>query len=857
MIKKEIFDLIDEKYPEFGNLKVKFNNEIIDYEHHERLFQYLIYENTLDSHRRMILLYHLKGSKIYKYIPFFIILGIYKKEIKRIGNPYEELYSSVEVLKNGSFLKFDRINYEKKILDFMGGISSEEVKFEDFILCEPSSAKHIKEYKRIKEIIGKCLLKECNTVEGIFNVSIYKDYNPESGVIIFTSKTKFEILIKNLSFNDRNITDYIHIQKAIWKKQKGIYDYVTISRCRDSKVSVLLAEYQDIHAIDIFKNKYNNLDTIIFDDFELNYKSKKEEMLGFINECKEKINNKILRDIYMIFSDSELNYFYNFNNENLNCLSWIISDIDFRKTEEYGNLKLILINDKKYNYIIEKYYDALSTIISLIKQGIFSKDIFTVLALFSKLRKRYTSFYDSENIYHMIEEAKRNFKNYMDEKLYSEIYLLEKKEITNYLNELSDSLINNKINKFFELGIKLEGNVAFISENDILEDELFLINEFKKKNINIEKYEDNKKYDNLLILGITKDIRYMINYNKLADNVFLILSKNEYEYLLKNAKYVQKIIDTISNNNYRKNLLNLETEEYFNETKFVGLTNNLDFLTENQDFSNIDEKEQDHCNMELEKDFIDLDDQINDLISQSYQKYYGDITKHPEVSRDMIVFILDDGTIIEKFNKSRLYIWTGEEIRDIENLEKYACEVNIGDEIFLFKGDYGNNEFNKLLNEKIMNTEDYDEIFMCAESWRNQLISLSARFTDTEIRNKLSNHGFTRTVATISNWINGRTTVPDEFEKLIKTINVLSRVNTHNIQCIDNPEKVIECSKRIGRIKTKIPKMIKDKSIEKLCGISVEIEDVTLRKLFNEIYDCIDLKKITHIIKDNNADNTV
>src|SRR5438128_3607004 len=77
-------EIIHNYFPDLANTKFNFNNTQNHSFTEQSLVPFLIYQNTIDIHHRLICLYLPEGYSVINMIPFYVMMGQYRKALDNV-----------------------------------------------------------------------------------------------------------------------------------------------------------------------------------------------------------------------------------------------------------------------------------------------------------------------------------------------------------------------------------------------------------------------------------------------------------------------------------------------------------------------------------------------------------------------------------------------------------------------------------------------------------------------------------------------------------------------------------------------------------------------------------------------------
>ena len=557
------------------------------------------------------------------------------------------------------------------------------------------------------EIFNKLIEEEVinmNLNKEKFNCIIYMINNDSNN---YFNNTEISFINKLLEFGT---PIYILINQSYMKNdiiKRLIEEKIKITFTHKSKYikvfNVNLLINQIKIKLGVFINKPFGLDELFYDIYRI-YKSYGLNQLKFNNDYslieKIKINNnnlenlKYFGDYFSICQD----YIY-LDIQNKNCC------LDYINNKNYKN---IIFDENMVNQIISLYmkeFNLNKDLFKLSKQknniDLIGLNIPGIKKIFSKIK------FLNENLIKNYRQNENNLRNYYDEKksedekndylnklniyINSTINIINKeKDLSHILNyfddDNNDKLLNILINDYYSIFL----NVLFINTN----------NKAIKKNIkiNIDNYENNKKFFNLIINIRKKIIKDNIKENnkniitQLAEIINWVESYLEeisliHEIFLKLSIKIPKLFEKI------ELMLNKNIEEYENSSrnnKYSYLVNKIFYIIINTFLSIIIS---DYEIYKLSKEDLNILININKEVFKIILQLENDLSLNIKNITTLKIFL----ELIDEFNKC--------EITNYENIIKILKYFNYENE---YNKDskrlcHNFNKFYDFLNERLGN----------------------------------------------------------------------------------------------------------------------------------------------------------
>lgn len=860
-INENILEYISSKHPELSSLRVELGEKEITFNTVESILPYLAYTNSLDSHHRLINLFHSPFSEHHKLIPFYIVLAICKREIKRFEQNIKPINNGLVIRYKGSRYELREIDINKQLVHLSDGKGQTKIPFLDFLTSDvqPYHQSYKKEYLEVTDLINRYRLTKTKSIKRIFDTPLYSNKKPQSGVIIFTPKVKFKELFNSLTINGQAIKNKVPTVNAKYLHDKKRYKYDFISKTNSNYPLILFTNYLDIKAVGEFKRNFPYLDTLVFDEVEDNY----SELEKVLSSHYSKLENE-LRDIYLLISDEKIDLLNEIESKVDESHKWLAKSSNEQNSQSMG-YEVILLTDNDYNNTYNSSHDLHYQFRRLFKQ-FNPQNVLPIYSSYCKLLIRYISFCSPEDFktsaWDFIEEFEDFTKDYLqnNSSLYEDFINSINKSVLSLIDSDQNKKVERVVNYIEELDLSESDqlSVGIIARNDNESDKKHLLQKLSnypiKLNIisysDLEKAKKIKGLDIIFLLEFRKPLSTTLFTNQFAYRQVLILSEKEFGYY-KNKHYkVGNLINKITSHNNRKKILNLTDEEAetlvdYNYLYNLNVENYLNNKEELSDSNSIKDEAEGISNKE-ETDF-------NDLIIEAYKenvnsKKDNSYTDSRDNHRPDLLIVFKDGITELSRNTQQFYRLSEESINNINDLKIQAKNLKQGDEILKIKLDDTN--LTDLFIKKLHESNNFREIFHQAERWRESLKYLYDKVGSQKACELISKH-FNRSETTIENWYHKDTLVPQSHKKVINALNEISnKANFRDMPYISDPEKVITSASTIKGLVLKLPSILLNISIRDLYDLPKKFDlDEAEQDLADEIYKHLEIKRIDIIEK--------
>jgi hypothetical protein len=867
--KKEVVAKIREDFPELLDMKVNAGRGELDLSIRNKLSAYLVYKNTIDEERRLITFFHPVDSAHYKLLPFYVVLALYKKEIIDTKDVLDLEHindnKGSSFYMNGSLCRLKYFDFEtEKIV--VKTATSNEVHFDlETFLYMTNGKESLRD--EVRNNLLRSRLQNDQSIDGLLSYKrTIRKSNLNSGVIIFTQKSKFESLLRVLKIGGGYLTESVHVKKAVWIRQTERYRYDQISIFNNDAPLILVANYQDTGALPAFQMEFPNLNTVVFDDADSNW----EKITSILPIYQNYLDGTepLLRDVYLISGAADVTRYYSLKSE-CDGHYWLTTDIG---DDENKHRELSI-------YGVDTGIELIATLRKLKQslRGLYDFGLVEYLKpLYSKateIENRVRSFYDPPSLTESIQELANSLNFLLDYGL-QEIYVELKEELAR-LEELVANYKTNELKRIFET-LSLEGkNAVIVSSTRNAADQDWLICQFPELDIRefvdfefVNQSSSRDKNTMILSFGCRRPYSNTMPFRYNGTKEIVLLFEDEYYWLKKKFNITLHAVNYITKPEKRGSLLNLsedQTLELFGENDIPHIERNLwanvasngfkrhiekevELPTDGQDFGEIDK-----TNDVLDKEMLSLDEYIFSMFSEeNISKIEGSLVK------GKTTLIFEDGGF-EIMDDSRMVYLIPEDdghATELSELRKSIKAINVGDELIWFNPKLYD-ELMDLFEEKINEDSLLKIDFAVAEEWRLVLNYMLARLNSRGITNpngKLAEMleeylGVRRANLTINNWSAGYTRVPDLFDDLLFAINELIEFRAI-FQGITQIASIGATSRQAQRFKSyysQLPNLLRKWIIAKKYNIPLNVEK-DIFKLLKKLTGDLTIRRIKKII---------
>jgi hypothetical protein len=866
--KEQILNVVKDEFPGLDKSYFYLFGERVNYDDRDKLLPYLILKNTLDNNQRAILTYLDKKSDHYKLIPFFVSIGLAMRAKTSNIEP-NETWKKEEFYYNGNFSKF--LSYDVSTAKFClkQGIKSIEVSYDE--LLYGARAYNQKSYERVKqlyEFINQQKLDNQDTLSKHLIKLNLGENSPDGGLLLVTRKGKFKQILGSLLIDDKKLTDLIDIKETKWNKRISDFEYVDLSRIKNtkSKPLVLVADYNDFGSISKYIEKYPHITSVVFDDasdFVTKFKSSqfdrfKSQFLGLPQ----------FRDLYFVLNESDIenkNFFESLVSDTIPVYNWMTTVADINDNFIPNKIEISLCEEINQNPLSVSqmcFHD-------LFKHNYFEL-IFPIFNEFRTFVKRWNSFYNLDKIEENREQLINEF----------EVLKRDNNETLKFADDLIDRLQeqlkkfkfeNKKFEQFKQIVENYNSSklskIYLISENENQEDQKFIFentDQLIRNKIEFIHVNQLKNFENdslVFSFGSNRRFTSMVFYKQVSGRIHFILDCTDLIYFKSTYYKTSKILNDILEIEKRSTLLNFSDSEYIQNSQlpFDDLKNTLNGLKNSCKITNAEI----NGDVDLtENPFLSGLNLFNFLEGEEReiaQMGNRGTFNRKEIGLKIIGF--DDGSskIYEKSN----YLYSLDSFEEddelinmsdaVAKLRKKVDDLSEGDYILFFPTDK-TTDLEEFVERQIKSNFVLNNLNSRAESWRNALKEVyqvmgkdMSRFT-----NLLSKY-INRSEQTFKNWLSGYTLVPDtdyrDDQDVLKTIADLvktdSRFQHINFKFDENLRNQM---RKMKSIKVNAPKMLLKSAVYDKINLKVDIDDNEQRDLIKSLSEKIEVKQIKTLI---------
>ncbi|OEY71966.1 hypothetical protein [Salegentibacter salarius] len=914
MFKQELLDYIREAYKELNNLEVVMDGKSMQGSLYNLLTPYLAHTNSLDEYARVISFYTQEGSRQQKLLPLYIALSNYYKTFNDLKSSYSEEALHTENLEenleklNGAlpetfsylgkkwrnkFLSIDisrnnRVHFyiesierrprriAPKIQDILPHLRKNIQDFEEYntklsnfqIALDKFIEKNkayiqFEEYSNISTIGIHEILKLGRTI----------NKKPESGVLLFTNKTKYLKLIEDTEFNSKAVSENFPIAEIIVSRD-GELEVVQKKFSGSSPIIYICSiEYYAGWEVLLEDLNIDYVNTIIIDDLDELLKKEKSREYYYFKEFTASVKNAQLgdrlKDVYFLQKDYNFLQHKFLETLGMNLYPWLINHaernfLSKRKNDEGVNHQVYAINDD----LGAKFWERFKSIVLHLRFIMFNENILdnrvkylTFLNEGYTLLSRITSFYN--------EDIRKDLENYL--KIFSSnLDLFNSVSFNNKVESLREvinlyPLSNPKIEILCQI---LNRNnhlkkVAIVSKNNSELDFIYVRNKLKNfQTLEISFFQlenitpkELKPFDAVFFLNFSGKLTTSIFLTYYSRNQYLILNNRaELGYYKKCFREFTPIITDISDFTNKLLILNLEHQESLIEKSTIEFVMSDYIVYEEPELETIEVKEEDV------EDFIETDDSEN-IEEQDFsfilEKLVNNtpgtnrITEFNTQERDNILLIFQD-SFLKVPSSKYFHILEEEGVDSIRDIKKRASEIQAGDKVFLLQ-DF-NNDFNDLLFHLKKHYPRLNSFYDKGNAWR---VDLYSKYVEcggyiSRLNKYLNSQGIKVTDPTVERWISGLTIVPECLDQLV---DLFKREESNQSFSFDKTE-ILEAANWLGKFRTSLHKEIFLYHIYKKYNMEHQINNLDLKNLISKMDGIVEIKEVLMINKAQNANST-
>jgi hypothetical protein len=878
-IELDFLGLIFKHYDELKKLDISFNDNVINFTPPNYLLPYLAMVNSLDEQNRLINIFHPPYSEHYKFIPFYIALAVFKKEMVKMRRKLQPINDEIVVVYNGGICKLKNLDLENGRIGIQKGSRVGHISFEEFLspLITPYKS-YRNSYEKIKDLIRKYQLTNSKSISGLFDIPEFVESDYKSGIIIFSNKKKFQTLFRDLNISSVDISKKLPAVEAVYDTKKNQYKYISLNEGTvgaNSSPFILLASYLDIERISDFRSKYSYMDTIIFDDAESRLPDIKKVSQRLISSL-ESSEEGSLRDAYLLTADSEIYNYYEIEKWKSSVTHhWVSTEKDMVNNDEQKQ-NIHLVNDKTYSELLSSLYNLKREVGKLYKS--FSYNVISpIFEGLSDLSTRFNSIYDPVSFRQDLLKYKGDFIEFSDiflDEDYHRNFIDSFLEILNHLISLEKCAKYNRLQKIINQEEKINNNfktVAIVSRNTNEEDGNYLRTLFNQIGIDLKLYNfdisikelKSAGFDKIYFLEIRRPFTNSLFIHDYSSEIHVLLSKYEFGYYKKAFKYSSLVINSITNHSARGKLLNLDEiyVDAYIEKSWIYSTNirdyvaNLDAYDEYYKEPATDEESDNFEKSKLSYD--DVEAEIEKILLQKFdnnrrnddasEKNITTVRREQEV-----LLFFEDGSRERVLENKNYYRAIESNINNISDLQVKACEIKPGDELFVF--DIHKEDLLELLIRNIKRSDHFKEIYEISETWRDNLKVLCDE-VGFDRAAELVSHYLDRSIITLKHWYYGDTFAPQRHEDVILALNNIAKTrNIKGLEHMDAVADIRDASSTIKSLLLRIPRLLKDGFIRQFYDLKdmTGVVNQSEAELIDEILKDVEIKTVRHVLEISN-----
>lgn len=873
--KDKLNDYIKRKFPDLDKTSIKLGDKVPGSWIESKLLPYLFYQNTIDNKRRIISLYLPEASTSKNLLPVYLALGFYRKTINDVlvRYNYKTDYTKDEkqVVYKGAVCKVRLLDFISRQIHLQEGTGSQHVvPFNDLYELRW-------QYKNAEDIWNSIIeyQKYSSGEDDIFNCQISPDEEDFTGAILFTSKkASIKEVLKNVYINEKHILKYLHIQEVVYDKGNDKYKFQSLSTAKgviSRPISLVIASEEDFNAFDNIKKqaegKFNHINTVVFSDFDelvkKSYRNNNEDVLkdSLHQNYFQVLDEEDLMDVFLVNKNYNLDIETWLNDSleqeiNKQRFCWLVNPVERISIEGYSNsiqhdVEFHAIRDKEYVNFINEINRFINKWMGLAEECPCNEESLIGAEILFDIRNRLNSFFhpskfreDIQNyIKKLMELQDKWFGNGSDNGLINETNSLLRtmcdEEVCNcnqklkyLLNYFKPERRNTKL--LIITGRKLSEEDTEYFKQSINEISPSAECEFKFYKDNItEVLTLHDIYDYCILFTFREKYRTAPLVNIYAKRHHFLLNSLEYGYAKREIiRKTFPIIESLTDIRKKLDLLNLDYS--FGETMVLSKPN----FIENQPDEQM-EPEREYMEVELES--FDFDAFVESVLSKRSET---DLCYSKEIPEVMI--FMDDGSYYRYPDHKMVFVY-GEDLSSIDQARKSVGNLSEGDTIFFVKsdGDVKDTIFNLLKSkpefEKIVhdNQEWRDKLEQKADTLNNDMCRLNALLEEND---------FPISLSVPNEWINGNTTRPHNFDKLLITLVKMDVIHKQKIPDYLKAVKTVK-SIQITFVREAIKKMIAYIDNIPYTSNNRLIND----EIIDEFMERVELKKVNTVIKLKNA----
>lgn len=916
MFSEGLIDNIRDNYNELSSLDVAIDGQALKGTLHNLLTPYLAHRNTIDNNNRLISFYTREGSKQQKLLPFYIgisnyfkiyndikqelstetfdtstlenmlskTLKLFPSEFSYIGKKWKVLELNVDLTKNNKILFYiesiERIPLIRapKIQDLIGTNSNnKDFDIEQIYIAVNELQENVNDFiVKNKKFFEFDKLSDNSSsklnIKDLIELGSKVNVKPNSGVLLFTSKTKYLQLVKDTTFNDYGISNMFPIAEVKVSRDMEISIEENLDVDNVPIIYYCSSDYYFSWETILEELKLTHVNTIVIDDFDVLMKKEARTDYHYFRDFSDEIieaqNNNVIKDVYFLQKDYSLEVDKVMKDNGLNSYPWLMnhkerSMLKGMTSSNESNFKVLPI----HNNFAYKFWENFRFISRHLTEEVINEEGINLKAEYLKLIKtgyelneRIGSYCNPATIAKEIEAFVVDLKlieNNMNSSSFSN--KIEKIEESLIYQDFGHSKINTVVGKIKKEGVS--SNVLIVSKNKNESDQRFASNYVLNQtgssadflHIDELSFEKTKDYEHVFFFVFTGRLTKSIFFDSYGEFQSVVLnSKMELSYFEYCFNRYTPIIKDLSDFDNKLLLLNLEDQEYLVDSNKIEF-NLSDYIVNS--YTKIEDKPQVKIENNEEEETIDEDEDEEDELGTSEFDFTFVINKliesdsNPESKHSLqdsqgynTLIYFEDGFI--RVSESKYFYILNEDIGGkSDDLKKQTSELVAGDRIFLMSG--FNDDFTELLDYLKDRYSKLEKHFDAANSWRKdlQLKYLELDGYITSLQRYLKSNGIPVTPPTVDRWVNGKTIYPDSLIELI----TLFKTQENSFSNEYEIDEIINATAWLAKFRTKLHKQIYLYHIYKTYGMLHQIKELDLKDLIESLNDVVEIKEILMI----------
>lgn len=854
---------IQDLFPDLVNTKFWYNNKVASLFTEQALLPFLVYQNTIDDQHRLIGLYLPVSCSVTNLIPFYIMMGHYRKALNSVmqQNDYQVQTfkpNEKQIYYNGGVYSLISVDFINRQITFKSGVG----KIISVSFLQSYNIKWGKSSLDIGDKIDSFERIDNASQQNIFTFPIPLNYQKTEGVIIFTNTSKFENLLQNVKVSGTDFREHLRIEKAVFSSNGVDIKFELLSKpnTRKKPVSLIIARIDAFRSYDLIlaagKGKLGHIKTVIIDDFDElikrweNTDTASEEIKILDEVYFQKIAQKRIKDFYFISNNSSLNVHEFLKKFGITYNPWLLKPLEDILINE-GNIdfvpKIALtdVQSSRFENLNHTVNSLIAEWKNLAESTFCNGDILTPIKLLYDLRTKVNSFFNPNNIETLLANISLSI-----EQLFSKWFssgqdygvINRTRKLLEEIVGKNDILLNYKLDIVIRelTNNRISGQIHIVSDNNDLEDinwlteaintafpDIMPVHYYKSEFI-ASLLENNERKQLVFYLFSDKKCINTAVANILGITQFFILNKVSFQFAKFQIEKYRHLQAEVGQTNLKYELLNLNQIIETGESTNSGL---IDIQYIKKEI--VDPKNE---SQSVEKEF-----EIQELLEEVIQKHYNNASSKVSLNKYMLFF--DDGTFIEVLNNKRFFIYEDDkEFDEIDKVFKNVTALRTGDQVIIAKRALN---IKDLLEQTLNTKEEYRNALEIDKQWRVAIAAyLDNNNLDLEQFSQiLLNHHFKIGESSIRHWIDSETRRPDNFPKLLRCLYTLNIISENQILLFDKCNSDLK-SFQISFVRTAIRKLI-----ARLHGINYHDDDVFNDDMLSDFLNHIEIKRINSIYK--------